>query len=458
MVDSMRRCRVFAITPRAGSRNHRYLIPPGASWPERELGELAARAYRKPDGGDYVAIARTVNQPSTGRKAKEMLILTDGGLKELNASARKVLFEKLGEYGERLEHLVTREIDWEKVGDPLVVENVRLEQWQRELTLVVEKLLQQWTASTARTAEEDNSTPVSDSPFPKLTVSLAILTLFAAVLAHVWPIQCWDKLKACLAPNKGRVSTGNDQKSFTPEQSCEKYFIDLVDWGDSPPDNDEKRRKALDVVYLWYYEKEPATDWQTRRNDAKDVLAKLRVIREVGEEYQRESEERFDPLGLLEKSEDCKEMGLDQIDPGKLRCAFRELEKLWELARMCQGEGLGKGTAPGKVFEELDNIFKNKNIRQPEGPQPKFFVQKDVYRARMLKEFLASNAWRTFCSINEKSDDLPGLFAMMKQHREELGVKWQNRPGGDDAKINEWYAQLEKFVDKCAAASPESGR
>lgn len=462
MVDSIPKCRLFAITPRAGSRNHRYLVPPGLSWPERELAELTAQADRNPAGADYVAVARTVDQPSTGRKAKEMLILTAAGLKEVDASAREALSQKLSEYGERLERLVTREIDWETAGDPLVVENAQLGQWQRELTVIVERLLRQRNASTAPTAGPVARSQVGRSRLSKSGLRLAVLTLAAVALASCVSLtQCWDRLKSRVAPNTGAYSTRNDLKPNRRDQLVDEYLFELVDWGDSPPANDDKKRKdALDVVYRWYYESNTPANEQTWASDVEKVLEKLRMTWRAGGEYVHESEGKFDSWGLVENPEKREEMGLHRIDPVRLRRAFRELRKLEESAHELRKGGVGKVTGVGKVCVELETVFKGydpKEYEMPEGPQPKFFVSKDVNRARILKDLLASEEWRAFCHINEKYDDLPALFGMMKQHREKLSAQWKNRPGGDDEKVDEWYRQLEAFVRACAEAAPESG-
>ncbi|MGQ9770944.1 MAG: hypothetical protein ACUVQG_10335 [Thermogutta sp.] len=152
MVKSISYCSLFAMTPRAGRWNHRYLVPPGTVWTEKELAEQVSEADARPMGRDYVAIVRTATQTSTGRRASEMLILTDPRLAQLSPKDRDEVAKKLREYSDRLEDLITRQIDWEKAGSPLVVERPELGIWQRELESTLSRLLGPATAFTERTA------------------------------------------------------------------------------------------------------------------------------------------------------------------------------------------------------------------------------------------------------------------------------------------------------------------
>ncbi|MCA9174737.1 MAG: hypothetical protein KDB14_09665 [Planctomycetales bacterium] len=119
---------LFAETPRAGRWNHRFLVPESLSLSEEQLAEQAARARRRPQGANYLAVVRSVEQPATGRAADELLVLHGVEVERLDAATRRVLLKRLAQRLEDLEQLVEA-LDWEQEGKRLVVHRRELKEW-----------------------------------------------------------------------------------------------------------------------------------------------------------------------------------------------------------------------------------------------------------------------------------------------------------------------------------------
>jgi len=125
---------LIAQTPRAGLRNHCFVVPEHflELTSRREVGERLSAAISQPEGDDYIAVSKTVEQMGSGRQGHEILILVGLDVKQLSENARKKVRSKLVDYLSQLETLVTQTIDWEKSGSDLFVQRRELEEWGQD--------------------------------------------------------------------------------------------------------------------------------------------------------------------------------------------------------------------------------------------------------------------------------------------------------------------------------------
>ena len=134
----MARLLLIAHTPRAGRHNHRFLIPPGATLADGVLSDFLAAATGSPDlssaaGGNYLAAVREVEQPTTGRRGQEVLMLVGVDVARLNPDKRRAVDGSLRDRMGDLEDLIVRTVDWERDWDRLLVERPELAEWLRRL-------------------------------------------------------------------------------------------------------------------------------------------------------------------------------------------------------------------------------------------------------------------------------------------------------------------------------------
>lgn len=441
MVDTILTCRLFARTPRAGSLNHRYLVAPGMSWPEQELAELASQVDRSPEGHDYIAVTRTVPQPTTGRSATEMLVLTDARLARLDSAARQRVMDKLRAYSDPLEHLVTRGIDWPK-GAPLVVETLELGVWQRELDSTLRPLLPPPGSTTPSLQPLRRSKP---APLRSRVIwALGLALALAAVLWH-----------RCLKPRPPKGDGHPPGPPPPPERA--NQLLDLlarkIEWENTSElrDPSERRAQTLEVFYRWLREKPAPSGPQTQQNDLEYALEKLRLLRKDGGPPPKES---FDRVGLVQDERRAQRLGLNRIDPVDLRRAFNTLLELQDFAEKetVTKELIGTGAAPGKLLQKLNRALSTAEVarlRPPPGAQPKFFVDDDVGRAEVLSDILSSPEWRELLgrhSGSSASDSLPDLFAETRQSQKDLRHNVEGWSRHAEDRVQRWYQHLVSFT------------
>ncbi|MHB1035012.1 MAG: hypothetical protein ACYC35_15240 [Pirellulales bacterium] len=124
---------LIAETPRAGKWNHRFVVPLGKNVEQSEASCWCDLAAREPEGEQHLAAVRDVPQETTGRVGKEILVLANVPVRALSGAARKKVKDRLQDLLQsRLERLVTREMDWDRVGETLIVERAELAEWHRD--------------------------------------------------------------------------------------------------------------------------------------------------------------------------------------------------------------------------------------------------------------------------------------------------------------------------------------
>jgi len=125
---------LIAQTPRAGLRNHCFVVPEHFSEliSRREVGERISAAINQPEGDDYIAVSKAVEQMGSSRQGYEILLLVGVDVKQLSESARNKVRSKLVDYLPQFEILVTQTIDWEKSGSDLFVQRRELQEWGQD--------------------------------------------------------------------------------------------------------------------------------------------------------------------------------------------------------------------------------------------------------------------------------------------------------------------------------------
>ncbi len=125
---------LIAQTPRAGLRNHCFVVPEHflELTSRREVGERLSAAISQPEGDDYIAVSQTVEQIGSSRQGHEILVLVGLDVKQLSENARNNVRSKLKDYLSQFEILVTQTIDWEKSGSDLFVQRRELEKWGQD--------------------------------------------------------------------------------------------------------------------------------------------------------------------------------------------------------------------------------------------------------------------------------------------------------------------------------------
>jgi len=122
---------VFALTPRGGRWNHRYLVPRNCNVSQRKLLAIAEQACSG-QSPHVVSVSREVQQPASGRPGREILIATDSRLREKSSPLHQAVEDCLRQYLIPLKDLVDR-IDWDTEGRQLIVERDELSAWREEV-------------------------------------------------------------------------------------------------------------------------------------------------------------------------------------------------------------------------------------------------------------------------------------------------------------------------------------
>lgn len=124
---------LIAQTPRAGEENHSLIVPCYLPISEREVFQRINTAIYEPEGKDYIAVTNKVEQTSSTRHGREILVLVGIKVNQLSTSQREQIRSKLNEYLlSQFEILVTQTIDWTQEDCTLLVYRPELEIWAQE--------------------------------------------------------------------------------------------------------------------------------------------------------------------------------------------------------------------------------------------------------------------------------------------------------------------------------------
>ena len=177
--------------------NHCFIVPPDLGDISAKAADLSARARSCSEGADYLAVSRTVIQPTTGREGVEQLIwrVQTGGTSDAwRMKARAELAHLLRNEANAL---ITSDVKWSRTGNSIVIERQELLDWIRGLPLP--------------TCE--NTQPVS---VPRRLAAVACL-MVSLVLVAVW---CRGGI-----PAKSHTQNPNDPHQME-EPAAEKTLFD----------------------------------------------------------------------------------------------------------------------------------------------------------------------------------------------------------------------------------------
>jgi len=123
---------LIAQTPRAGLRNHNFVIPTDVPILIPEVQEYLNTAIFKPEGKNYIAVSQMVEQVADGRMGREMLMLVGLDVEKLSNEQREAVRSKLQDYlSSDFATLVTQTIDWNKYSGNFI-ERSELVQWGQD--------------------------------------------------------------------------------------------------------------------------------------------------------------------------------------------------------------------------------------------------------------------------------------------------------------------------------------
>jgi hypothetical protein len=224
---------LLALTPRAGVKNHRYLVSPGAGLDEEAAVSALAGAFR--DAGDrdeawgrrYLAVRRRAAQVEGGRVGDEVLLLGGIDAARLRPEGRARLLGWLRGRLDELGPLVGR-IDWEARRD-LVTERAELAEW----------------------LDSAEGLPAARRPLLRLLLLLTGVFLVAvtavAVTARVCAVVAtWSGQGKGEPPPRGPAKGG-------PEGKDRRFDEALNSWGIEPKD----RQDALLDLYAIVHGNQP---------------------------------------------------------------------------------------------------------------------------------------------------------------------------------------------------------
>lgn len=169
---------MFALTPRAGRSNHRYLVPHGTNWTEDSLTRLAALAGNRDEmiTEDCISVGRQVTQDFTGRPAREFLLIQDPRLKDAGQEIKQRLLGILHTHLIALETIVAKKIDWSAAGNDLVVPVRDMNPWQSQVLTMLN------LAGTSLPNAKPTEIPARLNQFAVVLASL----LIAAIAIGLW--------------------------------------------------------------------------------------------------------------------------------------------------------------------------------------------------------------------------------------------------------------------------------
>lgn len=130
---------LFAETPRAGKHGHRFLVPDRCVASDREVASFfMSDSCAISIGKNFIAVRRSADQDLGDgrlRTGKEILVLAGTDVGRMSKVELVTVVGELQEFLDRLEHLVTKEIDWNCQSRPdlTVVKRPELTDWLESL-------------------------------------------------------------------------------------------------------------------------------------------------------------------------------------------------------------------------------------------------------------------------------------------------------------------------------------
>src|ERR1700684_3627295 len=101
---------IFALTPRAGRWNHRYLVPTHVAWSQHLLSRLADEAQKEVSDSSSLRARRQAFQQTTGRVGPEYLVVRDERLVRIGDRERRAFEDELQQQLFSLDELIAVQI------------------------------------------------------------------------------------------------------------------------------------------------------------------------------------------------------------------------------------------------------------------------------------------------------------------------------------------------------------
>ncbi len=453
---------VFALTPRAGQWNHRYLVPRESCWPQEVLSRLADRAREKPHGFDYVSASRKVSQPTTGRIGLELLVLHDDRLKSRGRSiVSEALCEALEQQMSKLDELVVKKIDWEAEGTHLVVECAELNQWR-------ETLVRQLSVSGFTESSNQNGRRIV------LTVSSIFLLLTVLVLAFIWlprngqtePQQ--NRLahtSAAISPEKLGDLSGilgipvTDTTESLAARVAEKLATDLFSDERQEPkaqNSPEARiQETLKRLYRAVYRKE--TD-----ENLEKLLADQGLILNLKKLY---PQSQFDSNGLL--AEEHSTLGLQKMSAASFHDVIRLISNLQKVIEdVTPPLRADSDDLYEQLFAAMRLNYANTFHRTTGNGDihRRFYIHEDVELAKRLFNLLDEPALLRLRDAESNPDGLVDkLHELAKEYNSpgsqlsQDGLNFQKRRFRDSTPQRIVFEHLDTLLRTCAAQFKDVG-
>lgn len=455
---------MFALTPRAGRWNHRFIVPVGSRWSDQTLSRLADEAGSVNAPASVIAARTTVVQATTGRTGEELLVLKDSRLGRLNRAAQQVVQAALDERAEQLEFIVRDRVDWDKAGRDLTVERPELSHWSEELDHLVNKLLRD-RASLAESRPKCSS---------QIVVLLALVGL-AIVSVALWrhrfaesdlsnaPVG--DKVLEDVAGLVGLDCHGRADSLLKREvqeqlsvmfdwtvnemqlQAAEQPIADTL-----PPPESTSIESILKILYQ--------THFNLSASEEIEVLLSDDGFRQTLKRLFPPPSHEFDPTGLL-PPEHRMTGRLRNMDAIRLRQIASTLAQIHALG---QDRLPNEGTY-GAFFRQIANLDESV-LSQPhsvtEAPLPRFFLDQDVELAQTIETLFNGEPLASLLNTDPDSDR--GLVEMTrivgrqysmgeKQQLSHWRLELKRQEVAGDTEALKAYALLDQLVATCKEAA-----
>ena len=378
---------VFALTPRAGARNHVYLVPWHDSNVERRIEQLVPEVNRVvasgPDGLDtgpsFIVAWQTVQQRTTGRSGPEWVCLASLSPCSLEPTeqAREFLAEKLGE----LDRIVTHR-QWGDAGK-LYEQVPELLSWQEE----AEKLIR----SNPLVAPAASAPVARPQRLPALLRLFTLLILTCLAVSLILVMACTADLRKLAKPflpkdEKDDPWLGLAEAVGVPKNQSEnnlkqeiltklQLLFECDERGTSSAESPEPRIEKL----LQEFEKAMGR----RGTEKLDTLSRSPLLRKELKSLFRDG--NFDPTGLVDWDSEGDAQFWQSLPARKFHelhnslvqasNAKRERDTAWDIEELQDQtkrhvEGADQWPSFEKIFNALKHWSDSRSGGRESGGQP----------------------------------------------------------------------------------------
>ena len=407
---------LFALTPRAGSRNHVFLVPDSSQRTQRMVADLSSRvqeaieaAEKKSSMGktevftaaasDFIAVSRRVVQTTTGRLGYEWLCLAGLKCSALSQDDRQELENWLKERLDELEKILQAKVaadNWNRKADLFEV-LPELADWQQEARRRFRGLQPASNPNTSTNPSDNGQLLSAPTAPPSKRIPTGIegiggvsLVAFALVLLLAFA------LVALACPDFHRVfsrlwgRSGQDLWcKYTKELLGQRASLG------SPHRCKEQLANALGKLYsniphleenigtiLQQFEK----DMGRTGNEDIESLIKSGPPSELKKLFPNG---QFDPLGLVDWTDKNFWEGLEPEHVRQLLHVVLKGKEAWKIPEKTREDY--KGDQEKKwypVFETLEKFCQSRHLKIDDPITRRFYLKEDETAVTSLKELL----------------------------------------------------------------------